>query len=174
MTRIRTFALALAVAFGLAAVPQAAEAQFSWGVHVANATELEVGGESGNFGLGAKLGINPPLLPLSFYASGDYFFVDCGDADCGYQNFGVDANWNFLPLPMFDVYATGGVVFRRLSLDGDFGGIPLDESEIYTGFQIGAGASFNFVASAYLEGRYEIFSDEDGGNQVVIRLGIGL
>jgi hypothetical protein len=32
--------------------------------------------------------------------------------------------------------------------------------------------AFNFVASAYLEGRYEIFGDDDGGKQVLIRLGL--
>ena len=47
-----------------------------------------------------------------------------------------------------------------------------DESNTATGFSLGAGVAFNFVASAYLEVRNEFFSEEDGDNQILIRLGI--
>jgi len=176
MPRIRTITLALAVAFAFAAVPQDAQAQFKFGVHVANAMDLleaeELGGSDGSFGLGARVGIAPPALPFSFFGTVDYFFPDCGDYDCGYQNFALDANFSPFPFPMFDIYATGGLLIRRSSVEGSFQGIDIDESSTATGFSIGAGVAFNFVASAYLEGRYEILGDDDGGKQVLIRLGL--
>ena len=176
MTRLRTMLMAFALVLGVFAAPQAAEAQLpiSFGVHVANATDVEIGtSDSGNFGLGARVGIDPPLLPLAFYLNADYFFVDCESIDCGYQNVGLDANFNFLPLPIFNVYATGGVLFRRVSAEGTAGPFTFDTSEVFTGFSLGAGVSFNFIASAYLEVRNEFFADEDGGNQILVRLGLG-
>ena len=176
MPRIRTITLALAVAFAFAAVPQDAHAQFKFGVHVANAMDLpeaeDFGGSNGSFGLGARVGIAPPALPFSFFGTVDYFFPDCADIDCSYQNFALDANFSPLPFPMFDIYATGGLMVRRVSQEGTYEGFDVDYSNTATGFSIGAGVAFNFVASAYLEGRYEIFGDDDGGKQALIRLGL--
>lgn len=162
MHRLRTLAVAAAAVFALVAAPQDAQAQVpvKFGVHVANATDVA----DGTWGLGARVGIDPPVMPLSFFGTVDYFFPDCGDGDCGYQNFAVDANFTPLPFPMVDVYLTGGLLLRRLSIE--------DASETFTGFSLGAGVAFNFVASAYLEARNEFFSDEDGGNQILIRLGL--
>ena len=169
MIRLRTISLALAVAFGVAMAPQAVEAQLSFGAHVTRANDLpageETGGNDGAFGLGARVGINPPLFPLAFYATGDVFFPDCGTADCGYQTAGLAANFSFLPLPIFNLYATGGAVLRRFSVE--------DVSNTYTGVQLGAGVSFNFIASAYLEVVNEFVGDDGGGNQLMIRLGLG-
>lgn len=168
MPRIRTLTLALGAALALVLAPSSAEAQLKFGAHVARAQDLPagevVGGKDGSFGLGARAGIAPPTIPFSFYGTVDYFFPDCGDFDCGYQNFAVDANFSPLPFPAVDVYATGGLLVRRTSVE--------DESNTATGFSLGAGVAFNFVASAYLEVRNEFFSEEDGDNQILIRLGI--
>ena len=177
MPRIRTFALALAVVLAGAAAPQDAEAQFKFGVHVASALdfpeyEADLGGSDGAFGLGARAGIGLPALPFSFFGTVDYFFPDCGDYDCAYQNFAVDVNLSPFPFPMVDVYGTGGIVIRRYSLEGSGSAGTVDTSETATGFSIGAGVALNFLASAYLEGRYEIFDEEDGDNQLLIRLGV--
>ena len=169
MPRIRTFALALALILAGALAPKAAEAQLAFGAHVAHATEFE----DGVFGLGAKVGIDPPLLPLAFYAGVDYFFPDCEGLDgCGYQTFNLDANWTLLPMPVVDVYLSGGLTVRRVSVEGTVLGFAVDESTTATGFSAGAGVAFNFILGAFVEARQEFFGDEDGGNQTVIRLGL--
>ena len=179
MTRLRTISLAVALVLGVILTPKQAEAQglpISFGVHVASALNAEdvAGNDSKSaFGLGARVGIDPPLLPVAFFLNGDYFFVDCGDIDCGYQNVGLDVNFNFLPLPIFNLYATGGLLVRRASASGEILGVAFDESGTATGFSLGAGVSFNFIASAYLEVRNEFFGDDDGGNQILVRLGLG-
>jgi opacity protein-like surface antigen len=161
MVRIRTLTLAAVAALALVALPGKAEAQLRFGVHTAMAD----GGDflpDNTFGLGARIGFSPPAVPLSILGTVDYFFPDCDE--CGYQNFALDANFTFLPLQVAELYATGGVLGRRISGAND--------STTKTGFSLGAGVSFNFIVSAYLEARNEFFSDENGGNQILLRLGL--
>lgn len=176
MPRIRSLFLAAAAAFALVALPSAADAQLKFGAHVAYGAGTDnfasVDQEDGTFGLGARVGFGLPAFPLDILGTVDYFFVDCGDVDCGYQNFAVDANWAFLPLQIVELYATGGVLMRRTSVSGDLLGVSFDESTTHTGFSLGAGVAFNLIASAYLEARNEFFSEDKGGNQILIRLGL--
>jgi hypothetical protein len=176
MLRIRSLFLAAVAALALLAVPSDAQAQLKFGAHVAYGAGTDsftaVGEEDGTFGLGARVGFGLPAFPLTVLGTVDYFFVDCGDVDCGYQNFAVDANWAFLPLQIVELYATGGILMRRASVSGSLGTVSFDESNTETGFSLGAGVSFNLIASAYLEARNEFFSDDKGGNQILIRLGL--
>lgn len=166
--RIRLYALAAAAFLALTLAPAQAQAQIKFGAHVAQAQDLPqaeiVGGKDGSYGLGARIGFDPPMIPLSFYGTVDYFFPDCGDFDCGYQNLAVDANFSPLPFPVLDIYASGGLLIRRTSVEG--------EDQSATGYSLGGGVALNFIASAYLEVRRELFSEDDGGNQTLIRLGI--
>ncbi|MDT8341602.1 MAG: outer membrane beta-barrel protein [Longimicrobiales bacterium] len=168
MYRVRITLLTVAAALALAFLPGAADAQLRFGAHVARAQDLPgfdaAGGDDGSFGIGARVGIDPPLIPLAFYGTFDYFFPDCGSLDCDYQNFAIDTNFTFLPLLLLDLYATGGITFRRFELE--------DESDTATGFSLGGGVSFNFLVNAYLEARNEFFDGDDGGDQLLIRLGV--
>jgi len=176
MRPVRTLFLAALATLALVAVPSDAEAQLRFGAHVAYGAGTDnfsdANAEDGTFGLGARLGLDVPAFPLTVLGTVDYFFVDCGDVDCGYQNFAVDANWALVPLEILELYVTGGVLLRRASIKGDVLGQPFDESATKTGFSLGAGVSFNLIASAYLEARNEFFSEDNGGNQILVRVGL--
>ena len=120
MHRIRTLFVAALAILALVAVPSDAQAQLRFGAHVAYGAGTdsfsEANADDGTFGLGARLGFDVPAFPLTVLGTVDYFFVDCGDTDCGYQNFAVDANWALLPLEILQLYVTGGVLMlaRRI------------------------------------------------------------
>lgn len=167
MRMIRLTALPLVAAVALLSAPRAAEAQIGFAVHAAGATDLGGGDnfDDASFGLGARVGFTPPMMPLSFWGTVDYFFPDCDD--CGYQNFALDANVE-LPVPMVAPYLTAGYVGRRI----DPGLVGVD-AETFHGFSAGAGVKLDFLAaSAFLEARNEFFSEEDGDNQILVRLGV--
>ena len=72
MKRVPMFVLSLLV-LALAA-PRAVEAQspIKFGAHVAYADKVT----DGAFGLGARVGVDLPAFPLSFWGHGDYYFPD--------------------------------------------------------------------------------------------------
>lgn len=169
MKHVRTLVAAAAILAVGALAPQEAEAQFKFGAHAAYAD----GGDNllpeGTFGLGARIGIDPPLIPFSFWAHGDYYFPDdietgAGTVDTGYQTFGADAHFSPLPFPMVTPYLSGGVLVRRFSAE--------DNSNTETGFAAGLGADIGVLVSGTVQIRREFFGDEAGGGQWVVRAGI--
>lgn len=173
MKHARLLVAAAAILAVGALAPQKAEAQLKFGAHAAYADQVN----DGAFGLGARVGIDPPLLPFSFWAHGDYYFVDDvtgtnTDASQGYQTFGADAHFSPLPFPLITPYLSGGVLVRRSTLDGTILGETIDDSSTNTGFAIGLGADVGFLVSGTVQIRREFFSDENGGDQWVVRAGI--
>jgi hypothetical protein len=165
MKHARLFVAALALVVAGAALPQAAEAQLKFGAHAAFAENI---GEDGSFGLGARVGIDPPLLPFSFWAHGDYYFPDdVGSISTGYQTVGADVHFSPLPFPMVTPYLSGGVLYRRATLEG------FDASSA-TGFVVGAGVDIGVLVSGTIQIRREFFADDADvpGDQWTIRAGI--
>lgn len=176
MRSLRISALALAAGAALL-MPRAAEAQLplKFGVHVAAATssdQVVSAADEATYGLGARVGIAPPLLPIEVFGTVDYFFPDCSDElSCGYQNFALDANLKF-PLPLLTPYVTAGYTIRRSSLEGEIEGFTFDESDTAGGFTAGAGVRLGLIVNAFAEARREFHSDENGGQQWLVRLGL--
>jgi opacity protein-like surface antigen len=177
MKHARLFVAALALVVAGAALPQAAEAQLKFGVHAAYADGGDAVLPDASFGLGARVGIDPPLIPFSFWAHGDYYFVDDTQEGSetfsnGYQTVGLDAHFSPLPFPMVTPYLSGGVLLRRASVDNG----TVSASDTDTGFAVGLGADIGVIVSGTVQVRYEIFGDAEGTdislNQLVVRAGI--
>lgn len=163
MKHARLLVAAAAILAVGALAPGKAEAQLKFGAHVAYLND-GINSEDGEFGLGARVGIDPPLIPFSFWAHGDYYFPDCGEFDCGYQTFGADAVFSPLPFPVISPFLSGGVLFRRASFEGN--------SSTEPGFAAGVGVTFGALVNGIVEIRREFFADEEGGNLWVARAGI--
>lgn len=163
MKHVRLLVAGAAILAVGALAPQKAEAQVKFGAHVAYANEVT----DGAFGLGARVGIDPPVLPFSFWAHGDYYFPDEGESavDLGYQTYGLDAHFSPLPFPLVTPYLSAGILFRRASVG--------DVSDTQTGFAAGIGADIGFLVAGTVQIRREFFSDTDSfGGQWVVRAGI--
>jgi hypothetical protein len=126
-----------------------AEAQVSFGPQVSYNSEIE------EFGVGARLELSLPALPISFYGSGDYVFLDDTFLD-----FAVGAKYALtLPGSPLAPYFGAGVTHQRWNLE--VGGVDFDA---------GLGLGGVMPIGAFIEGRYLIMSDFE--NQFVINLGI--
>jgi hypothetical protein len=135
-----------------------AEAQVSFGPQVSYNSEIE------EFGVGARLELSLPALPISFYGSGDYVLLDDTFLD-----FAVGAKYALtLPGSPLAPYFGAGVTHQRWNLE--VGGVDFDADD--TGFHVAAGLGLGGVMpiGAFIEGRYLIMSDFE--NQFVINLGI--
>jgi len=164
--------LAWVVVLGLALPlmpPAPAGAQLSYGGHVVEARDAFGGAR----GLGARVGVSVPLLPLRAYGTAEYFRPDCGPLDrCGLSGVSLDVNYAILPIPLLSPYLTGGVVARRVhpgpaaaDLSGD--GEAFSDRGVHLGVGITAGAAgFRLFGEA----RYEFVRAPE--RQVVMRIGL--
>lgn len=169
---MRRLLLTITVAVASVALAQPASAQLplKYGVQAAVQTGLDevAGGPdlNGSFGLGARVALQPPLLPVGVVGQGVYYFPDCGGADCSYFTYSLAAQLR-LPLPMVSPYAIGGWQWRRSSVAGD--------ATTDNGAMVGAGVQLNLGVSLFLEGMFE-FNDEVSpdvdNNPFVIKGGI--
>jgi len=138
-----------------------AEAQVRYGGHFARAQDAF----GGTGGIGARVGLGLPLLPVEVFASGEYFFPACAAVGgCGLAGVSLDANLR-LPMVFLSPYATGGWVLRRLDPGG--GGETVTESGLHLGIGAGAGVP---GARVFGEARYEFIKVPS--RQLVLRLGI--
>ena len=172
---MRRLLLTLTVAVASAALAQPASAQLplKFGVQGAVMTGLEdISGTvpagasdlNGTFGLGARVALQPPLLPVGVVGQGVYYFPE---GDGSYLTYSLAAQLR-LPLPMLSPYAIGGWQWRRTS-NG--------ESNTENGLMIGGGVQLDLGVSLFLEGTFE-FNDEIEGapdfdnNPFVIKGGV--
>lgn len=145
----------LVAALLLLAVSQEAEAQL--GVNFG--PELSYNAEVEEVGIGARVELAPLAVPLSFFVSVDYVFVDDTMWDIG-----VSAKYTIsLPGAPIGPYLGAGVSHQRFSNGGSF-----DD----TGFHIlgGVGLGGLLPVGAFLEGRFLIMDALD--NQFVIVAGV--
>ena len=167
---MRRLLLTLTVAVASVALAQPASAQLplKFGVQAATQTGIsDVQALDGSFGVGARVALQPPLLPVGLVGQGVYYFPD-GD-DVSYQTYSIAAQLR-LPLPVFSPYAIGGWQFRRTSI--------ADDSETTDGLMVGAGIQLNLGLSLFLEGTLEFnevptgLPDDFDNDPIVIKGGI--
>ena len=162
---MRRLLLTLSVAVACVAVAQPAEAQLKYGLQGALITALEEASDlNGTFGIGPRVALQPPLLPIGVVGQGVYYFPE---GDGSYMTYSLAAQLR-LPLPVFNPYAIGGWQWRRFS-NGT--------SETENGAMIGVGVQLNLAVSVFLEGSFE-FNEEVTGfpdldnNPIVIKGGV--
>lgn len=168
---MRRLILTLAIAAASVAVAQPAEAQFKYGLQGAIMMGLEdlsaspgVPDLNGTFGIGPRVALQPPLLPIGVVGQGVYYFPE---GDGSYLTYSLAAQLR-LPLPIINPYAIGGWQWRRTS-NGT--------SNTENGPMIGLGVQVNLAVALFLEASFE-FNDEITGapdfdnNPIVIKGGV--
>ncbi len=166
--------LAVAVAGVTLARPAQAQLPLKYGVQGAIQTGLEDVANlpsgspdlNGTFGLGARVALQPPLLPIGVVAQGVYYFPS---GDLNYMTYSLAGQLR-LPLPLISPYAIGGWQWRRSSGGG--------YSNTENGAMVGLGVQLNLGVALFLEGSME-FNDKPSGsnldvNPFVIKGGVML
>ncbi len=155
------FALGAVVAFGAVVTP--AEAQIKFGVEGAYIAGgygdlVDAIGDdadlSGDFGLGGRLALQPPMLPVGVYGEAVYFFPSCAaDTDCSYWAMSLGGQLG-LPLPMLRPYVLGGWQWKRYGVDGSGS----TENNAFAGL----GVQLNMLAGLFIEGSWEFDGTVEG------------
>jgi hypothetical protein len=148
----------LALTAGLfipSSMPAAGQVKFSPGIARTDALGGQKGGD-------LRVGLEPPFMPVGFFAGVDYYLADCSE-DCslwGYRIGGLIRRGT----PMFRPYLSGAWVVRKL----DVGGQDSDRD----GPAVGVGLSVGVGFTVYGEVTREFL----GGplNAWVLRIGLGL
>jgi hypothetical protein len=154
----------LFAAAALVALAQPAEAQLKYGLQGALLTGLdEVNSLDGTIGVGPRVALQPPLLPVGVVGQAVYYFPE---GDLSYLTYSLAAQLR-LPLPVVNPYVIGGWQWRRSSLN--------DVSNTENGLMVGLGVQLNLALSLFLEGSME-FNDAPSGvdadNSIVIKGGV--
>lgn len=163
MIRLRSIPLLAAALFTLV-VPGPVWAQLRIGAHAAQAMDVF----DGTLGVGARVGVEIPVLPFDLFATGEYFLPDCppGNDGCGLRGASIEANFRMM-VPVVRPYLTGGVAYREFNPGG--GEIRVSD----TGVALGAGVDIGLGrARLFGEGRYEFLKAPE--RQVVVRIGLML
>ncbi len=134
---------------------------------------LSVGGQishankqfNGSTGIGARLALGLPVIPVEITGAAEYFFPDCGGNDCTYWG----ANGHILlKIPtVMPVKPYGGVGIGYQSISQDFGD---DGDETGTNLVLGVELGATPRVSPFIELRYELLSELS--DQLVVSLGI--
>lgn len=151
---MRRLLLTLTVAgLGLAfARPVDAQLPIKFGVQGAMVSSLDEATQlDGSFGIGARVALEPPALPIGAVVQGVYYFPDDGAADLTYITYSGAVTLG-LPLPMIKPYAIAGWQFRRTSIEGF-------DSSTESGAMLGAGVQLDLGLSLFLEGTFEFNED---------------
>jgi hypothetical protein len=144
----------LVVAATFAASP--ATAQVGFGAHYARAADAF----NGTTGIGARLTLSAPLVPVSGAANAEYFFTDCDE--CGLSGATFEANFH-LPLPFLRPWAGVGYAIRRVEVAG--------VTNTRKGYTAGVGAELSFLRiKPFVELRYEFIDAPE--HQVFTRIGL--
>jgi hypothetical protein len=138
----------LALVAALAVLPVPADAQVSFGVHgavITSVDDVQAGTEavelSGTFGLGGRVVVSPPVMPISLVGATEYYFPSCPTGfECSLWTASAGVNLG-LPLPIVRPYVHGALQFR---------GDDNDANEL------------NLAVSIFLEGLFE-FVDVPSG-----------
>ena len=171
---MRRLLLTLSMAMAGIALAHPVDAQIKFGAQAAlltgledlEGTTLENFDLNGTLGLGARVALQPPLLPVGAVAQGVYYFPE--GEDFSYMTYSLAAQLR-LPTPMVSPYAIAGWQWRR----SEAGGV----SETENGAMLGAGVQLNLGVALFLEGSFE-FNDEIEGatdfdnNPFVIKGGV--
>ena len=151
-SRVLFSALAL-----LAAATSSAECQLNLMGGVSYAGALE-----GQWGIDARLGLDPPILPVGAFVGADYFLASC-DVDCSLWGWRAGAILHS-SAPAVQPYLTGAYVGRKW----ERGEENMDKTGISLGAGVRMGAGFRIQAEVTRE-----FLGDDL-NQWVLRIGLDL
>ena len=160
--------VAVGILFSLGVMAAPAEAQVAFGVHANYASDFDLGvGARAQSSLGNFVDAESSLAALTGVLSFDYYFPDCGGADCSYLELNGNVQY---PLEMgenFAPYVGGGLNVARASVDlGEFGDGDASNTEI--GLNALGGASFDL-------GGFDVFAEAKielgGGEQFVLTFG---
>ena len=162
---MRRFGFALSAVSALAIMAVPADAQLRFGGHAAMITGLdEIATDvknplDGTFGLGGRVGFEPPLIPVGVYGSVTNFFAD--GTELNYWTGSVFGKLG-LPLPILQPYALLGIRRRASSASG------LSESD--SGFFAGIGVQ---LSSIFIEGAMDFIDEEipDVNNSPIVLKG---
>ncbi len=171
---MRHMLLTISTVFVLVAPAAPADAQFKIGAQgavisgVDSLSTIVPGAANLNntYGLGVRVGLQPPLSPIGVVGQGVYYFPDA--ADYSYSTYSLAARLR-LSTPLISPYALGGWQWRRTSSGGT--------SNTESGAMFGVGVQLNFVVSLFLEGNFEFHEEVAGttdfdNNPIVIKGGI--
>ena len=171
---MRHMLLTISTVFALVALTAPADAQFNIGAQgavisgVGDLSTVSPGAPDLNntYGLGARVGLQPPLSPIGVVGQGVYYFPDA--ADYSYSTYSLAARLR-LSTPLLSPYVLGGWQWRRASSGGT--------SNTESGAMFGVGVQLNFVVSLFLEGNFEFHEEVAGttdfdNNPIVIKGGI--
>jgi len=171
---MRRLLLTLTVAVASVALAQPASAQIplKFGIQGAVQTAIDdlptgapagIPDLNGTFGLGARVALQPPVLPIGVVGQGVYYFPDAGS----YMTYSLAAQLR-LPLPLVSPYAIAGWQWRRTTPDGG-------DASTENGFMAGAGVQLNLGLALFLEGTFEMGNPEQpdfDNSPIVIKGGI--
>lgn len=152
----------LAVSLTLLSARPAA-AQIDVGVHGLYNDNAQL--TDGSVGVGARAGVELPLVGLGAHGDFNWYFPDCADGvDCEFREILGGVTYSVLPLVAASPYFGAGVALQNSSVDG----MEADE----TGFNLLAGVELGGVSpiNGYGEVSYRLMDDFE--NQLVISAGI--
>lgn len=159
---MRRFMFGLSAVLVMAVLASPVDAQLKLGAQAALTTGVdEASALDGTFGLGGRVMVDPPLLPIGGFVSGTYFFPE---GDVSYWTTTAAAQLR-LPMPMVKPYALAGWQLR--------GG----EGDTQNGAVLGLGVQLDFMMSVFLEGTYEFHEEITGfpdfdNDPIVIKAGV--
>lgn len=114
-------------------------------------------------GVGARLRVGAPLLPVSLALNGEWFFPDCGGSDCSLKGLTLDANYA-LTVPLVQPFVGVGWSVRQNTVDG--------QTSTKRGLNVGVGVALALKSvRPFVDIRYrpsKIFS----GNPYAVRIGL--
>lgn len=159
---MRRFMFGLSAVLVMAVLASPVDAQLKFGAQAGLVTGVdEASALDGTFGLGGRVMVDPPLLPVGGFVSGTYYFPE---GDVSYWTTTAAAQLR-LPLPMVKPYALAGWQLR--------GG----EGDTQNGAVLGLGVQLDFMMSVFLETTFEFHEEITGfpdfdNDPIVIKGGV--
>lgn len=141
----------------LASGPSGGQGQLNLVGGVAHTEDL-----GGQWGADLRLGLDPPGMPIGFFAGADYFPASCARS-CSLWGYRVGAIMHS-SMPAVQPYLTGGYMVRERKYD-DTGGRRV-------GLSLGGGLRTTRGIRVQAEATWEFLGD--AGQHWVIRVGLGL
>jgi len=141
----------------LAWTPHPGQGQLSLVAGAAYTQDLQ-----GQYGVDARLGFDPPMLPVGVFAGADYFPARC-DGGCKLWGYRAGAILH-TSTPGFQPYITGAYLVRERRLG--------DEAEKRFGMALGVGLRVTAGIRAQAEATWENLGG--GLSHWVVRIGLGL
>ena len=155
---MKTIRFAIAVAATAILMPGPAYGQVGIGAHMARAADAF----GGSLGLGLRVQLGVPLVPVSLAVNGEYFFADCPANDCSLYGTTFDLNYA-LPIPLLQPWVGVGWSVRELKVAG--------RQTTERGLNFGVGAQFRLTGvRPFVDVRYELAPAPE--KQYVMRIGL--